>query len=343
MSLENKKTPETVTFESFFKHNLRLFFYDPINPYLLYLRPLAKGWPMTRGQIIRQFGHVSLLYVVVGQLTQIILGYINTGDVITACESLAYSIIGTICIFVCWTIQTRTKDMYEIIMELEEIYPKDKDVLEKINAREIFVPLEIIMVIFRTCYYVTLGFKYAAPLIETLIGYLDIGHLDLRLPLHVWYPFDPHRPVLIVVVFIYELWGAFMSTTPMPIVTSLLGGITSAICVQFRLLNWELENLRPDRNGKNTEALIKLIKRHTLLIDKSGQIEEMFSVFLLGNYILCSLGLSLFMFVTIFSDKQAVVIEYIGCCTCFIFYISIVSMFGHTYMENVGVPGRITN
>lgn len=337
--MDATKNAKQVTFESFFDTTLRLFFYDRLNPYILYRRPLAPGWPTTRAQLQRHFMHFSLIYVVLGQVTQIFLGFMRTGDVITASESLAYSVIGTICIFVSWTFNKRTQEMYEIIKHLQQMYPKDNRILEKINVREILTPLKIVMTIFRTCYYVTLGFKYVAPLIETVNGYMKNGELDLRLPLHVWYPFDAHRPVLVVIIFVFESWGAALSTTPMPIVTTMIGGITSAFCVQFKLLAHEFNNLKP--RGRDTEKLKQLIKRHCVLINLSEEIKEMFSAFLLGNYILCSIGYALFLFVVTFSDKQAVVIEYAGCCICFVFYISTVSMFGHTYMENVRKRARV--
>lgn len=295
---------------------------------------------MAKGQ--RIFICSSLFYILVGQVVDIYLNYKSTGDVVAVTESLAWVLIGKICVVVCWTIHTRTEPITEIINKLAEIYPQEDSLLEELNVISIIRPLQRIMGVFQTSYMITMIFKLILPVVQSVFVYFIVNEtqkeFSLVFPLGVWYPFDPYRSVLLTAaVYIFEAWGAFLSTTPMLVVTALIGGITSNLCVQFKLLTADMANFKP-RQYQNDSALhaIKLfVLRHYQLIRLTDDVKNIFSSFLLGNYCACSIGMSLCMFVATTSDNWDVVIEYVCCVFCFIFYITTLSFFGQRYMEEV--------
>lgn len=335
-----------VAFESFFVTTLPFFFYDRMNPFVLFLRPITNLRVLFWARVQRVFVCLCLAYVIFGQLMQIYLGYMQNGNMVVVTESLAWVIIGMICLDVCWTICARTGPILHIIKHLKSIYPQDKDVLERIDAKKVLDPLTRIFTYFQSIYVFTLVFKVGLPLWPLLQNYWADEKLTFEMPLRVWYPFNAYNPLWVAFVYLFEGWGTFLSTCPMIVITSLIGGITSALCVQFKLLAFEFGAFKSrgrEFYAEDSQRLKTLVERHCALIELGEEIKDIFSSFLLGNYVFCSIGMSLFMFVSATSENRDVIIEFAGNVICFVLYISTLSLFGHRYIEHVsGATGTCT-
>lgn len=337
-----------VSLESFFVTTQPFYVaYDRLNPFLQYLNP-SEGWSLFFARFQRAFVLTSLVYVLVGQLMEISLGYAETGDMVKVTESLAWVIIGIICMCVWWTFYVKSGQITQVIRRLKQIFPAEEVILEQINAAEILLPLTKIMNTFQNFYIFTLVFKLGYPLVELLIEYWTQGRVVFHYPLSVWFPFKITSWPLYITIFLFDSWGIFLSTCPMVVMTAIIGGITSTLSVQFKVLAFEFNSFKPHRGLSHHDVDLQVIKaligRHCDLIALSEEIKVIFSSFLLGNYIFCSMGLSLFMFVTATSVKQDVIIDFLGNVICFIFYISTLSMFGHRYTEYVrkGVSANLS-
>lgn len=325
-----------VPFEEFFVTSKSFYFYDRLSPYLLYLNPLQGKWSHILAKAQRHFAFLCLVYALFGQLLQIYLGYAKTGNMVAVTESLAWILLGIVTVEVFRTLYLRTGQTTAVISHLRELYPSDADTQEVIKVREVLDPLRWGFRCFQAAYLITIGFKISLPILVNLRSVLGGGELKLRLPLDVWYPFDPLNPIIVVFVYIFEAWAAILITCPLIAMIALIAGITSVFCVQFRLLCLEFTQLNCRKyHSEDMQKLKALVQRHSALIALGGEINEIFSSFLLTNYVVCSASMSLFLFVAVTSTKQDVVIEYTGNLTCNIAYILTLSIFGHRYKEHV--------
>lgn len=325
-----------VPFEEFFVTTKSFYCYDRLSPYLLYLNPLEGSCSLLLAKAQRHFAFLCLAYALSGQVLQIYLGYAKTGDMVAVTESLAWVLLGIITVEVFRTFYLRTGQTTNIIRHLKELYPSDAATQEEIKLREVLDPLKWGFRCFQTAYLITIGFKISLPILVNLNNLLVGRTVTLSLPLNVWYPFDPLNPIVMVFVYIFEAWAAILITCPLIALIALIAGITSVFCVQFRLLCLEFRKLNcPKYHSEDMRKLKALVQRHSAMIALGEEINEIFSSFLLSNYVVCSASMSLFLFVAVTSTKQDVVIEYTGNLICNISYILTLSIFGHRYKEHV--------
>lgn len=326
---------EMIAFESFFAISQPFFFYDPLNPYDQFQTPLTSGPKYFRALIQRDFVFLCLIYLIFGQLAQAYLGYSSTGNLLNVTESLAWCIVAMLSFAICLTSRLKGEGISRIIAELRRLYPEDAKAQEDAQVGRILNPLKTILRTFQKFYVITLGFKVLMPI--GLIFYEGLVHQNwttrLATPLYVWYPFQPND-FTILFVYVYEAWGAFLSTGPLMFITSLIGGMSSVFCVLLKDLAVRFGEFRTG-NEQYLLSLRSLIQRHNELISLSEDMKEIFSSFLLVNYVCVSLGMSLFMFVTVASPNLGIVIEFVGDVICFNIYIGTLSYFGHRYIEHV--------
>lgn len=326
-----------ILFEDFFNTSSYYLFYDRLNPYYQYLDPLTSGWQYRRAVVQQGFVLASLCYMIFGQTLQIYIGYSETKDLVLVTESLSWVIVGFISLDVCLTIRSKSTAMTNILLDLKALYSEDKKCQEQIGSNALHDELVMIFKIFQRAHSTTLAFKLAIPLGKAVIGYIDNGTWQFDLPFHVWYPVNPKNLFFTPFLYLFECWASFLSTGPMVAICIFVAGIGSLICVQFMELTYQFKHFNPRRGdfSQDCAKLTVLVKRHLFLIKLSGILREIFTNFLLRNYVFCSVGISIFMFVSVSSSDTMIILEYCADVACFTCYISILSLFGHRLIEHV--------
>lgn len=330
-----------ISFEAFFGTTLLYTFYDRLNPYRQFLDPVGDGRKYLIARCKRVLVFISLVYVIFGQLTQIYLSFSKTGNFYQVIESLAWVIVALISLDVCVTIPSQSTPIINILHSLKRIYPEDGHTQEEIDVKSIWNPLAALLDLYFKSHTVTVFAKALTPFANALIALWIRGQWDLVLPFHVWYPFDSHNPKIFPLVYVYECWAILISTVPCIVITSIVGGISSVLCVQLKGLAHAFSTFKRNGNSSDKSRLISLIQKHCDLILMSEDLMEVFSSFLLRNYFYCSTGISLFMFVAVTTENTEVVIEYVSGVICFNIYIATLSYFGQRLIENVRVGGCV--
>lgn len=324
-----------LSFEDFFTTTF-YFYYDRLHPYLQYREPLS-GWKHTGALVQQVFLLLSILYAVLGQILQVYIGYSQTKDIVIVTESLSWIIIGLISLDICATLTHKTKDLVNILWGLKANYSKDRDLEKRIPISELHEEIVKIFKAFqRTHIAIYLG-KILLPLFLAIFGYAMHRTWEFNLALNVWYPVDREDPFVTPFLYLFECWVIFACSGPMVAFCAFLGGIASVICVQYMELANDFKHLQLKRGNycQDSVNLIKLVKRHLRLIELSEQMKEIFTDFFLQNYVLSSVGIGVFMFVTVTSNNPVIILEFISESICFITYISTLSLFGQRLIEHV--------
>lgn len=332
-----------ISFEAFFETTLFYTFYDRLNPYQQFLDPLQDGWKYSRARFQRVLALASLVYVIFGQVAQIYLSFSETGNFYQVIESLAWVIVALISLDVSVTIVTKSTPIINIIHILKRIYPTEGQIQEDIDVKSIWEPLTTLLQIYFRFHSITLFVKSLTPIAKALIDLGMKGQWEVGFPFHVWYPFDSHSTKIFPLVYAYECWGVFIITVPIIVISSIIGGISSVLCVQLKGLAHAFRTFKSNDNTSDKSRLISLIQKHCDLISLSEEFKEIFSSFFLRNYFYCSTGLSLFMFVAVTTKNSEVAIEYVSGVICFNIYIATLSFFGQILIDHVsgGLVGFI--
>lgn len=335
----------SLSIEDFFATTRHFLFYDRLNPYRQFLEPVHRRSSLLLGQLQRTLVFSSLLYAICGQVTEMYLGYSRTGNIVQVTESLAWVIVAVISLDICVTFHSKSAAILDVLSSLRRLFPQGgggggEEQAKDLQLNLLLDPLVFIMTVFQRCYKTTLAFKILVPLAQALVRLLRAGEWEFQLPLHIWFPFDPQHLLVLPLVYAFEGWAAFLSTGPMVVMTALIGGITSVLCVQLKVLGHSFRSFGGNKSpAEDLREFVGLVQRHRELISLSEDSKAVFSSFLLRNYVLCSTGLSVFMFVAVTSDNTEVVVEYVGDVVCFNFYIATMSFFGNRLIEHVSAGG----
>ncbi|XP_026323287.1 odorant receptor 4-like [Hyposmocoma kahamanoa] len=116
-----------------------------------------------------------------------------------------------------------------------------------------------------------------------------------------WYPFDKHKPIAHVAVYIFEMFAGQSCVWIMIGTDLLFSAMASHICLLLRLLQKRLESLASsDRtNEEYYQEIITNIKLHQRLITYCNDLEEAFSVSNLINIVLSSVNICCVVFVIV--------------------------------------------
>lgn len=325
------------SFEAFFATTLHYYSYDRLNPYLVYMAPVTKGLVFILAHLQRILIFLTLVYAFLAQLIELYSGYLQTGDYLQAIDTFAYMILEVIALEICWTMRTKSVSITRLISDLHRMHPGPA-ALERINAKQVLDPLTWAFKNFQRAYGVALVLRVLTPVAKILNEYLTTGNLVLRLPLRVWYPFDPYRPLRYGFVYIFEVCIVLLSTWPLIMVSAFLGGLTTLVCVQLKQLALDFRHFIP-RNGtcfrEDLRHLGILVQRHGVLLGFSDELNQCFGSFLLCNYVFCSIGLSMFMFGTVAARNTSTTIEYAFVVISYTFYIGALSLFGQSLIDHV--------
>lgn len=147
------------------------------------------------------------------------------------------------------------------------------------------------------CYLTLIWMFNLAPLFVIVYYFLADGSYHRQMPYVMWYPWDCNQPFYYEFSYAVVTWGAFTSAIGILSTDLMLCNIVTLCCIRFNKLRIEIKRIV---NGNlETSQLRKWIDDHTELLDIVDDIEGVFSLSILLNFLGSSLILCLVGFQTL--------------------------------------------
>lgn len=329
--------PSPVNFDSFFVYTDFFMAYDPPNPYAQF----RNRYVTPRMYRLAVFGRVLmwtwLLSLCCAEMAEFYFNVIGSANLLLITESLAWIMVGGVCLATNYTFWKQGDRLTALLRTLHQMYPTAAETQADIDVAHELQGLVNVMGTFEKMWFYTMGLKVSVPVLRAFVLVCVRGAWKFQLALTVYYPFDPYDNRFVAFVYVYESVGTVLSTIAMMATSSLFAGVVTQLSIQFKLLIHDIERLRPRRETRDLdlEALSALIRRHNLLIDFCVELRDVFSKFLFANYFLCSIGMSMFLFVLVTQNNAEIIAEYVGDVICFTAYIGTLSFYGDKLIELV--------
>lgn len=188
--------------------------------------------------------------------------------------------------------------------------------------------------------YATVVLFYLIPLIMLALGMLEPKDMMTKPPFRVWVPFDSDKYYQVIYLSLF-CWGLeAIHVVVMNII--LLCLMISQLCLHFKYTAYQFKTIR-NRVGKFDKDVSELIsvfkalaKEYLRLLDLSADVSNLFSLFLLGNYIFNSFIICLIGFQIAYNSNIAETIPFITFALCILVQTLFLSYYGSQISEQVG-------
>lgn len=204
---------------------------------------------------------------------------------------VALSLIKLLIVFI------HRENLLAVIDDLNELFPGTTELQTKYRVEVYMNRTNYLMKYFAILYMILIWIFNLLPIIESYMGYRKTGIWIRSFPYCIWYPFDALADGVFEVNYIIQGWAGFNSACSSVAVDVLFCAIISQICMQFKILQYDLLNL--DIGGQNAAydigSLNKCIEKHEKLIQFSNVLEKCYSLpmminFVASTFIICLTG-----------------------------------------------------
>lgn len=187
------------------------------------------------------------------------------------------------------------RKFWKIIDELNELYPKTAEAQEKYKVGNHMTHTLLITKIFsRICMAFIAAFNIL-PFLESLLQYRAEKNWTKRFTYPVWYPFNAYTTGVFEINYFLQVLCAFNGVSGLVAVDTLSCVIILQICMQFKILQQDIENIKVQNNNEDYKELCGCIEKHQKLIkltetfDRSTSF-QMLCTFLASSCVICMAG-----------------------------------------------------
>lgn len=187
------------------------------------------------------------------------------------------------------SISFRKEEFSDLMETLNDLFPKTTVEQKAFNIKNYLTDLKIIKRVFLSVQFSSaIGF-FVVPVVQLIFT----GAWNQKLPANTWYPFDEYDPRFYSFVYVWLSISGFNTMVILLATDFILYTFVNLISMQFDILCQlfrDLDNVPPTAAGNK---LIELIKRHKTLIRLSDNLETIFSIPILFNFIGSSIQICL--------------------------------------------------
>ncbi|CAH2058491.1 unnamed protein product, partial [Iphiclides podalirius] len=201
---------------------------------------------------------------------------------------------------------------------------------------------------------VVLVFTFSvSPLVLMLIKYLKTNEVELILPFLIIYPFNSYDIHYWPFVYMHQFWSECVVILDICSADYLFFTCCSYIKIQFRLLQYDFENIIPENSGTGItqsedkeykKKFVELIRRHHMSIRATSLLEAVYSKPTLYNFVSSSMLICLTGFNVMAIEDVALIVTFLVFLFMSLLQIFFLCFFGDMLMRSsMGVSNAVYN
>ncbi|CAO1400259.1 unnamed protein product [Diamesa hyperborea] len=292
---------------------------------------------------------ISMIYAGVCMLQQFIYLILNFGEgnsfleLTNVAPCMGFSLLGLMKIF--FVIFRNKNELTDVMAKMDSLFPRNYRDQERYGVRKVLKNLTLVMRSFSTMYMGLIWLFNLMPVFISIYLYFDEGVIyHKQLPYIMWYPFDPLQPIVFEISYIVVMWGAFTCALSILSTDLLYCSVLTLLCLLFDILKMDLQQLNLKKGSAISKDLKKLIVFHNDLIGISNQLEKIFSVSILINFVGSSIILCLVGFQASAGVKTSELIKFGIFLLSSMVQILLLCWYGNKLIESsVGVADGVYN
>ncbi|CAO1401053.1 unnamed protein product [Diamesa serratosioi] len=292
---------------------------------------------------------ISMIYAGVCMLQQLIYLALHFGDgnafleLTNVAPCMGFSLLALVKIF--FVIYRNKSELTNVMAKMDSLFPKNSRDQERYGVRNVLKHLKLVMRSFSTLYMGLIWLFNLMPIFISIYLYFDEGIIyHKQLPYIMWYPFDPLQPIVFEVSYIVVMWGAFTCALSILSTDLLYCSVLTLLCLLFDILKMDLQQLNSKNRKITNKGLKRLIIVHNDLIGISRQLEKIFSVSILINFVGSSIILCLVGFQASAGVKTSELIKFCIFLLSSMVQILLLCWYGNKLIESsVGVADGVYN
>lgn len=216
--------------------------------------------------------------------------------------------------------------LMKLFHSLGEIFPATRSAQRKHNIRKYFRSFKA-FVIGYTCIFLVL---FVAITVKGIVEFILTGQAEL--PCKMWMPFDQNEfyPAVYFWMLIVAWTTGFGSLSTDLLIISLLT-LTS---IGFDNIKRDLESLKDVPEEKKAKLVGKFVVQHNQLIDISKNLEKIFSLSILLNFVQSSLMICFLAFQISTTDDTRVVLQFTAYLATILSQIFMICHFGQKLINS---------
>lgn len=322
-------------FKEFFIAGRIWFWYMPLNVFQQFSNP-ATGAKLFVMRALYYFVLFSMLVLLSLDVMFLVVALSSNGDFIQCLTVTVWLVCAINAYQTTLFTWNRGPQLVDLLTVLHENFPSTDQEKDKIHVQEISKDFVLKSAYLVTLYFIAFTGMCIAPILLLVIEYWSYQVIDLQLPLILWFPFDPLKMPWYPLIYLLELWFFSLNTFIILGNASLLGAITMIIGIQFRILSYNLRNLKFNGEFANDFHLMRdAIRQHNRVLYAAQRTTEMFSFQLLVAFTIASIVICIFSFLIIIETKLVLSVLYFLVLVCYLAYTAVFALFGNEFIEHV--------
>lgn len=203
-------------------------------------------------------------------------------------ELMAYCAIAVMGLLKLYIIYLKRDVIRQIKKDLFEIFPRTLKNQQKYEVclKSEILQTNLIMKHYSTLFMILILMFNSLPLVESFIYFYQTSIWIGNFPFHIWSYFnDKSSYVTFAITYIVQDWSGFNTVCSTTAVDILLCVYISHICLQFEMVNQDFSKLTFVNHKEDADVMIQNVQRHQKIIIIASELEEVYSLIVLLNFI----------------------------------------------------------
>lgn len=314
-----------------FRTTESLLNYVLYNPYRQFDRPLV-GWKYVAGVVQYWLIFVSILLIVGGQLWYIYDGISVHFDMLLLSYCINWVVYGTLTVESMLMIGRNTYRIQLVLKTLRQRFEILQKRLSDETIRNFAADEMKVLKYFIIVYRLTIAFLVLSGPIWMCFEYLSQQQPHLESPMLIKYPFQSRNIYLNLLTYVWEVWGTIATSQFLCGYLALLGTMATHNNLNFQMLIEEFKSLQCQSHRSVTEHMLRLSREHDQILKIANEIQNLYSLSLLINYVLNSIAICMLIFVILNSPDPIAVGKALTVLIAFYGYNTVFSYYGNELM-----------
>lgn len=250
--------------------------------------------------------HVCFWVLVLSTILELIFVITIAGDkaqimeFVRALSCILFDVMGIEELLLIWL---NGQKFNEFILQLEEVFPKDRKTQEKYaihkHAKDTKLLLKNLTTVFMVCIFIWMA---GSPVYDVVVSAIYDTPYVFELPFKMWSPVDLDQPLAFNIALLMQFDTIYASVLIILAVNTFMVSIVSQISLQFDMLAQNFRELPPN----DTQGVIKLITTHIRLIEICKKFAELVSRTVFIVHFLSSLAICCGLFQMLQTDTSEI-------------------------------------
>ena len=176
----------------------------------------------------------------------------------------------------------RREDIWELLQDMKTLFDSRLEDTNRCGLKKHLDNFHRLMILY-SIPYLLLIFLH----LITIFPYLLFGSMNLAS--EYYFPFDPYRYEIFPFVYLYTVYNVLTALINIVAIDSSLYAVITTLSIEFDTLKDDLKNILKETANNRKKKMQDLIDRHNKLMDISDNLQEIYTVTFLLNFVISSL------------------------------------------------------